>query len=93
MIKVIIERFIADDMATLYDATIKESLKDILETPGYIKGASYRDAKNPNHRFIITDWLSEAAWQKWASSPQRRNSMSAIRAILQSEEKITILRH
>jgi len=42
MIKVIIEREIAEDMASTYDAAIKNTLRAILEAPGYKSGATYK---------------------------------------------------
>ena len=55
MIKVIIERKIAQGMESTYDASIKNTLRAILEAPGYMSGANFKDAEDDNHRVIITN--------------------------------------
>jgi heme-degrading monooxygenase HmoA len=91
MIKVIIERKVAQGMESNYDAAIKDTLRAILEAPGYMSGANYKDASDENHRVIITNWRSLAAWKKWQTSEARRNVIAAIQPILTSPEKITVL--
>ena len=91
MIKVIIERKIAQDMDSTYDAAIKDTLRAILEAPGYISGANFKDANDDNHRVIITNWTSLSAWQKWQGSDKGRNVIAAIQPILSTTEKITVL--
>lgn len=91
MIKVIIERKIAQDMESTYDANIKNTLRAILEAPGYLSGANYKDVQDGNHRVIITNWVSLAAWKKWRDSEERRNVISGIQPILMTPEKITVL--
>jgi heme-degrading monooxygenase HmoA len=91
MIKVIIERKIAADMDSTYESAIKNTLRAILEAPGYISGANYRDANDDKHRVIITNWVSLEAWQQWKSSTERQNVIAAIQPILEDQEKITVL--
>lgn len=91
MIKVMIERKIAEGMESTYEHTIKNTLKAILEAPGYLSGESFRDAHNPNHRILFTTWSSVEAWQAWAKSAERANVIGAIQPILEEQEKITIL--
>lgn len=91
MIKVIIERKIAQGMESTYDAAIKDTLRAILEAPGYMSGANFKDAKDSNHRVIITNWKNLAAWQNWQHSEERRKVISAIQPILMTDEKITVL--
>lgn len=91
MIKVIIERKIAQGMESTYDAAIKDTLRAILEAPGYMSGANFKDAEDPNHRVIITNWRSLPAWRDWQASEDRRNVIAAIQPILESSEKITVL--
>lgn len=91
MIKVIIERNIAHDMGSTYDTTMKNTLRAILEAPGYMSGANYKDANDENHRIIITNWRSLPAWLTWRDSEERRQVISAIQPILQAPEKITVL--
>lgn len=91
MIKVLIDRQIAADMETTYEAAIKNTLQAIVAAPGYISGASYKDVQDPCHRIIMTNWVSTEAWQRWSTSEERRNVIAAIQPILQREERITIL--
>lgn len=91
MLKVIIERVIAEGMESTYEATIKSMLRTMLEAPGYVSGVNYKDAKNANHRVIITNWQSEEAWYQWSHSEDRKKLIDAIKPILEQEEKITLL--
>ena len=91
MIKVIIERKIADGMESTYDAAIKNTLRAILEAPGYVSGATYKDVKDSNRRVIITNWANHEAWQLWSKSAERADVIGAIQPILEEQEKITVL--
>jgi len=91
MIKVIIERVIADGMESTYENAVKATLRAILEADGYISGASYKDATNHNHRVIITNWQSVEAWNQWSHSKARQDVIGSIQPILEQQEKITIL--
>mgnify|MGYP003642206633 CR=1 FL=1 len=91
MIKVIIDRRIADDMESTYEDAIKHTLRAILEAPGYVSGASYKDARDHHHRIIITNWQSLQDWERWAVSSERREVIAAIQPILMREERISIL--
>jgi heme-degrading monooxygenase HmoA len=91
MIKVIIERKIAQDMESTYDAAIKDTLRAILEAQGYMSGANFKDVRDDNHRVIITNWRSLSDWQTWQGSDERRKVIAAIQPILTTPEKITVL--
>ncbi|MDO6683220.1 MULTISPECIES: antibiotic biosynthesis monooxygenase [unclassified Oceanobacter] len=91
MIKVIIDRRIADDMESTYEDAIKQTLQAILEAPGYVSGASYKDAKDSRHRIIITNWKSLRDWEAWAISSERKRVIAAIQPILMREERFSIL--
>ncbi|MFT4907006.1 MAG: heme-degrading monooxygenase HmoA [Oleispira sp.] len=91
MIKVIIERKIAQSMESTYDAAIKDTLRAILEAPGYMSGANFKDASDENHRVIITNWRSLSAWKQWQGSEERRKVIAVIQPILVTPEKITVL--
>ncbi|MAD46794.1 MAG: antibiotic biosynthesis monooxygenase [Oceanospirillaceae bacterium] len=91
MIKVIIERHIAEGMESTYEQIMKNMLRTMVEAPGYTSGVNYKDAKNSLHRVIITNWQDEAAWDMWKHTEQRAALLAAIKPILMGEEKITIL--
>ena len=90
MIKVIIERNIAEGLELNYLDAIRTTLKAVLEAPGYISSESLTDIHKPNHRIIVTNWTSVQAWEKWHHSQERKNATAGITPILQSEEKITV---
>ena len=91
MIKVIIERVLAEDMERTYDFEIRKSLTAILSAKGYISGASYSNIDNPNVRTIITNWDNVDCWNRWHKSTTRREVNKTINLILKQDEKIKVL--
>jgi heme-degrading monooxygenase HmoA len=91
MIKVIIERVLADDMERTYDFEIRKSLTAIMTAKGYISGASYINVDNPRIRTIITNWDNVACWNRWHKSTTRREVNKAIVLMLKQDEKIKVL--
>lgn len=91
MIKVIIERQIAEDMESTYEHAIKNTLKAIVEASGYLSGATFHDAEDSRRRYIITNWQSMEAWKLWYHSDARSNVVAVIQPILVQQEKITVL--
>ncbi len=90
MIKVIIERRIAEGLEEHYNHAIRNTLKAVLDAPGYLSSESLIDLQNTNHRIIITNWTSVQAWEGWYMSPARKEATTEIAAILEGEEKITV---
>jgi len=90
MIKVIIERKIAEGLELNYLDAIRATLHAVMEAPGYISSESLTDVHNTNHRLIITNWTSVQAWEKWHASQERKDAIAEIAPILESQEKITI---
>ena len=91
MIKVIIERVLADDMERTYDFEIRKSLKVITKAKGYITVTSYSNLDNPKIRTIITNWDSVDCWDRWHKSEMRREVNNAITLMLQQDERIKVL--
>ena len=91
MIKVIIERVLADDMESTYDFEIRKSLTAIMTAKGYISGASYSNVDNPSIRTIITNWDNVDCWYRWHKSKTRREVNKAIILMLIQDEKIKVL--
>lgn len=91
MIKVLIDRQIAEDMESTYEEAIKQTLSAIVSAPGYVSGASYKDCSDSNHRIIITNWRTLEDWQRWNHSPERKEVIASIKPILMREERFTIL--
>lgn len=91
MIRVIIERQIAEAMERTYEEQARQALSNAVEIPGFISGESLKDERNPNHRVILSSWRSAADWYRWQQSPQRREMMSRIRPMLETDERILVL--
>jgi len=91
MIKVLIDRQIADDMESTYEEAIKNTLSAIVAAKGYVSGASYKDCNDSNHRIIITNWNTLEDWKLWSHSQERKQVIAAIQPILMREERITVL--
>jgi len=91
MIRVIIERFIAESLEANYEDTAKDILQKAIRSEGFISGESLKDTQNPRHRFIICNWRSTIDWQKWEKSLERKEMMDKLNLMLEKEEKTTIL--
>lgn len=91
MIRVLIEREIAEGLEQPYQEAITGMMQAIVRAPGYLSGESLRDANNPRRHFILSSWQSTAAWQRWARSDDRRRALDAIRPFLATPERVTIL--
>jgi len=91
MIRVIIEREIAEGLEQFYQSAIVDLLGVMASAPGYLSGESLVEIHRPNRYVVITRWSSEEAWQSWFYSSERQELLSAIRPFLQQDEKITLL--
>lgn len=91
MIRVIIERIIAETLEANYEDAAKKVLQQAIHAPGYISGESLKDMTNPRHRFIICNWRSAADWSHWQQSHDRKELMGQLNLMMEKEEKVTIL--
>lgn len=91
MIKVLIERTIAEGLEGNYEQTIIELLAHAENSPGYLGGESYRDSRRPNHYVVISMWESINAWQLWYGSHSRIEMLKKIGMFLQEPERFTVL--
>jgi len=91
MIKVLIERTVAEGLEANYEQTVVELLGHAEQSPGYLGGESYRDGQRPNHYVVISMWESINAWQLWFGSSARMDMLKKIRVFLQEPERFTIL--
>ena len=92
MIRVIIEREIAEGLEPFYEEAIANLLYVMSDAEGYLTGESSVEIHQPNRYIVLTRWTDEAAWNRWFQSSERQMLADAIRPFLQSEEKITLLR-
>jgi len=91
MIRVIIEREIAEGLEQFYQAAIADLLDVMASAPGYLAGESLVEIHHPNRYVVVTRWTNEAAWNRWFQSPERQELADAIRPFLQKDEKFTLL--
>lgn len=92
MIKVIIERVVAEGLEVPYEEAIAELLTLMTRAKGYISGESLIDTRHQNHYVVIARWSDEAAWEAWFHSEDRKQVLNAIAPFLQTDEKFTVLR-
>lgn len=92
MIKVIIERTIAQDMESTYEVEVKRALKAVMGANGFVSGESLVDINHPNVRTIITMWENLSCWNRWYNSDLRRDANYNLNLILASEEKVKVLK-
>ena len=91
MIRVIIERHIAETLETTYEQAAKNTLQQAVSADGFISGESLRNANDPNPRLILSNWRSVQDWHRWFLSEERKEMMNILNPMLETEEKITIL--
>lgn len=92
MIRVIIEREIAEGLEEFYEAAIADLLDVMTNAHGYVSGESSVEIHRPNRYVVITRWTDEAAWNRWYQSSERQELLNVIRPFLLKEEKFTLLR-
>ncbi|MBE9399670.1 antibiotic biosynthesis monooxygenase [Pontibacterium sp. N1Y112] len=93
MIRVIIERHIADDLAEYYEKAARNTLQQAMNAHGFISGEALHNANDINHRYVIVNYRTIQDWQRWYGSAERKEMMEAIHPMLDRDEKITILEH
>lgn len=91
MIRVIIDRFIAESLEANYEVTAKETLQEAIQAPGFISGESLKDVFHERHRVVLCNWRSLQDWQRWLSSPERKKMMEQLNLMLETPEKVTVL--
>jgi len=53
MIRVLIERHIADELSEHYERLSRETLQKAMHWPGFISGEALHNTADPNHRLIL----------------------------------------
>lgn len=93
MIRVLIERHIADDLGAHYEKAARETLQLAMQAHGFISGEALKNASDPNHRMVIATYRTLQDWQRWAQSSERQDMMATLNPMLETEEKVTIFEH
>ena len=92
MIRVIIEREIAEGLERFYEQAVENLLGEMARCPGYVSGESLVDIQRPNRYIVVTRWSNVESWERWLRSPQRQEMLAEIRPFLISDEKYVMLR-
>jgi heme-degrading monooxygenase HmoA len=77
MIRVIIEREIAEGLEEFYETAIANLLDVMTNAHGYVSGESSVEIHRPNRYVVITRWTDEAAWNRWYQSSERQELLTA----------------
>lgn len=93
MIRVLIERHIAESLELAYEERSRRVLQSAVTAPGFVSGETLVDSNDPNHRFTLANWRSEADWQRWQHSEERKNLMTELAPMMDRDEVITVLEH
>lgn len=91
MIRVIIERHIAESLESAYEERSRYILQSAVTASGFVSGETLVDASDANHRITLANWRSEADWDRWYRSEERQQLLSEVKPMMDQEEKITIL--
>ncbi|MDV2079053.1 antibiotic biosynthesis monooxygenase family protein [Marinobacter xestospongiae] len=91
MIRVIIERHIAESLEDAYEERSRRILQHAVGAPGFISGETLVDATDPNHRLTLANWRSVADWDRWYHCDERKDLLAEIIPMMDQDEKITIL--
>ncbi len=92
MIRVIIEREIAEGLEQFYESAIADLLDVMANARGYVSGESSVEIHRPNRYVVITRWTDEESWNHWYQSSERQELLNVIRPFLLNEEKFTLLK-
>lgn len=93
MIRVLIERHIAESLEQAYEERSRKVLQRAISAPGFVSGETLVDSADPNHRLTLSNWRSESDWQQWLLSEERKELMDELIPLMDRDEKITVLQH
>ena len=93
MIRVLIERHIAETLESAYEDRSRKVLQNAVSAPGFVSGETLVDTHDANHRLTLSNWRSEADWQRWLLSEERRELMAELIPMMDRDEIITVWQH
>lgn len=91
MIRVLIERHIAETLEVAYELRSRKILQNAFVAPGFISGETLSNRNDPNNRFTLSNWRSISHWESWYHSSQRKELMADLVPMMDRDEVITIL--
>ena len=90
MIRVVIERKLAQDREETIQRTMRDLRREAIHQPGYVSGETLRDTANPHHFLTLSTWRTREDWETWANSGKRREIEDRIGLMLAEPERITL---
>ncbi len=93
MIKVIIDRTVADGLEQHYENCLRETAPLLEDAMGFLGSETLKDVHNNSRRITVSLWDNIQCWKRWLQSKNRQLLHSRITPLLDHEEKITVLKH
>lgn len=91
MIHVLIERHIAEGMLSTYNQMLRSALQQTYVEHGFISGEEFHDITDEHCRYLICKWRTVQDWHRWSHSEARKKLIHVMQAIMEREEKVTLL--
>lgn len=91
MIRVLIERHIAETLEKAYEERSRSVLRQAIGASGFVSGETLVNADDPNHRLTLCNWRSVSDWERWYQSPVRRQLLNELKPMMDQDERITIM--
>lgn len=92
MIRVIIERRLAEGKEQEYQQTMRKLKQKASHFPGYLSGEILVEQEEPRHWVILSNWDTLEHWQAWEASDARKETLNAISPMLDGDEIIKVYR-
>jgi len=90
MIRVLIERCLADGKISDYYQAIRQLKQKASHMDGYLSGEMLVDPEDSRRCMILSNWESLESWKAWAKSDKRNIAKDKIRKMLVTEERVSI---
>jgi heme-degrading monooxygenase HmoA len=90
MIRVVIERWLAQGGDETIEKIMRDMRREAIHNPGYVTGETLRDVADSHHFVIISTWRTREDWESWAASGMRLEIEDQIRPLLVEPEKILV---
>jgi heme-degrading monooxygenase HmoA len=91
MIRVLIERHVAEEMEESYRRMLHEVRREAVHAEGYISGETLRDSTQKHRYVIISTWRTRRDWDTWAASRERTEAMVRMAPLLAQPESVVVL--
>ncbi len=90
MIRVLIERYLADGKVSEYYQAIRQLKQKAGQMDGYLSGEMLIDPEDSRRCLVLSNWQDIESWKHWANSDKRNTAKDKIRKMLIEDEKISI---